>query len=295
MFLSSLEDEAIYILRETAAQFLNPFLLFSGGKDSICLVHLSIKAFAPAPVPFSLLHIDTGHNFPEVIAFRDRLVNQYSLTLVTAMVEDTIRENGIREEVKKYYSRNQLQSITLLNTIRELGIDACIGGARRDEEKARAKERIFSFRNTLGEWDARNQRPELFHHLNGFIHTGENVRVFPLSNWTEKNVWKYISENNIAVPSLYFAHERMVFHRDGLIWAAGDCVYRDMEEIPFPAKVRFRTVGDMTCTAGIISEADTISEIMYENFASGLSERGARIDDKVSEGAMEKRKKEGYF
>ncbi len=295
MFLSSLEDEAIYILRETAAQFRNPFLLFSGGKDSICLVHLSRKAFAPAPVPFTLLHIDTGHNFPEVIAFRDKLVLKYGLSLITGNVEETIRENGIKEEIKKYYSRNQLQSITLLDKIKTFAIDACIGGARRDEEKARAKERIFSFRNTAGEWDARRQRPELFHHLNGFIHPGENVRVFPLSNWTERDVWQYILENNIEVPSLYFAHERVVFNRDGLIWAENECVYREPDEVPFLAKVRFRTVGDMTCTAGILSEANSISEIMHENLVSNLSERGARIDDKASEGAMEKRKKEGYF
>ncbi len=295
MFFSSLEDEAVYILRETAAQFENPCLLFSGGKDSISLVHLSLRAFAPDPIPFPLLHIDTGHNFPEVLEFRDTLTEKYGLRLIVRKVEDSIRENGILEHFGKYYSRNTLQSITLLEAIKTLKFDACIGGARRDEEKARAKERIFSFRNTTGSWDILHQRPELFHHLNGMVHEGENVRVFPLSNWTERAVWEFIQQNQIDVPSLYFSHERSVFRRDGLLWTEADCVFREETEKPFVAKVRFRTVGDMTCTAAILSKADSVEKIMKENHSSNLSERGARIDDKATEAAMEKRKKEGYF
>lgn len=290
-----LEDEAIYILRETYAQFRKPMLLFSGGKDSITVAHLAWKAFYPAPIPFPLLHIDTGHNFPEVIQFRDSFAKEMNLQLVVRYVEDTIQNRQLTEETGKNASRNRLQTYTLLDAISELNVDACIGGARRDEEKARAKERIFSFRNEKGGWDAQNQRPEPFGILNGKIHDGENVRVFPISNWTEQDVWEYIARNNVPVPSLYFAHERSIFLRDGLIWTNNDLVYREKEEEPFQAKVRFRTVGDMTCTAALFSEASSIAEILAENASSRLSERGARIDDQFSEGAMEKRKKEGYF
>lgn len=294
-FPSALEDEAIYILRETAAQFQRPILLFSCGKDSICLVHLAKKAFFPAPIPFPLLHIDTGHNFPEVIDFRDRFVVEMGAILQVRKVEDTLFKQNLIEEKGKYASRNAFQSITLLDAIAEFRADACIGGARRDEEKARAKERVFSFRNAAGKWDAYHQRPELFDMLNGKLHEGENMRIFPLSNWTEKDIWHYIQQEKITLPSVYFSHERNIFLREGLIWAAEDVVYRDKEEMVFPAKIRFRTVGDMTCTAGIFSEADSVDAIIQELANSKTSERGARIDDKRSAAAMEDRKKQGYF
>lgn len=294
-FPSALEDEAIYILRETLAQFQRPLLLFSCGKDSICLVHLARKAFYPAPIPFPLLHIDTGHNFPEVNAFRDQFVAEMQTILLIQKVEDSILTHNLIEEQGKYASRNALQSITLLEAVQAFQADACIGGARRDEEKSRAKERIFSFRNVEGKWDAYHQRPELFDILNGKLHAGENMRVFPLSNWTEMDVWHYIQRENIQLPSIYFAHERNIFLRDGLIWAAEEVVYREADELVFPAKVRFRTVGDITCTAGIFSEANTVEAIIQELQASTTSERGARIDDKRSSAAMEDRKKKGYF
>lgn len=294
-FPSALEDEAIYILRETVAQFQRPILLFSCGKDSICLVHLARKAFFPAPIPFLLLHIDTGHNFPEVIDFRDRFVVEMGAILQVRKVEDTLFKQNLIEEKGKYASRNAFQSITLLDAIAEFRADACIGGARRDEEKARAKERVFSFRNAAGKWDAYHQRPELFDMLNGKLHEGENMRIFPLSNWTEKDIWHYIQQEKITLPSVYFSHERNIFLREGLIWAAEDVVYRDKEEMVFPAKIRFRTVGDMTCTAGIFSEADSVDAIIQELANSKTSERGARIDDKRSAAAMEDRKKQGYF
>ena len=294
--INSLENEAIYIIREVAAQFEKPVLLFSGGKDSITLVRLAVKAFYPAKVPFPLMHIDTGHNFPETIEFRDRLVKELGLELIVRNVQDSIDEGKVKEESGRYASRNQLQTTTLLDAIEEFKFDACIGGARRDEEKARAKERIFSVRDDFGQWDEKNQRPELFDMLNGNIHLGQNVRVFPISNWTELDVWSYIERENIEIPSIYFAHKRNVFLRDGMIWSADDeVVYRDAHEEVFEELVRFRTVGDMSCTAAVLSDATTINKVVEEIRESTISERGARIDDKRSEAAMEKRKQQGYF
>jgi len=294
-YLDELENESIYIMREVAAQFENPVILFSGGKDSITLVHLAVKAFYPAPVPFRLLHVDTGHNFPETIAFRDALMEKLGLDLAVRYVEDSIKKKNIKEESGRYASRNKLQTVTLLDAIEEFGFDACIGGARRDEEKARAKERIFSVRDDFGQWDARNQRPELFDILNGKINPGENVRVFPISNWTELDVWNYIKREKIELPSVYFAHKRNVFMRDGLIWSDSSFIHRDEEEEVFEKEVRFRTVGDMTCTAAVASSAATLDEVIAEIDAAEISERGARIDDKRSEAAMEERKEAGYF
>jgi sulfate adenylyltransferase subunit 2 len=294
-YLNSLEDEAIYIIREVAAQFQNPVILFSGGKDSITLVHLAIKAFYPDLPPFPLLHVDTGHNFPETIQFRDHLVHNNHLKLIVRYVQDSINQNKAQDEQGKYASRNKIQAITLLDAIDELKIDACIGGARRDEEKARAKERIFSVRNDFGEWDIKNQRPELFDVLNGRIHYGENVRAFPISNWTELDVWNYIRQEQIELPSLYFAHQRKVFERDQLIWPVSDFVHTDEKDIFSVKTVRFRTVGDMTCTAAVESDAFSLDEVIAEIAAAKISERGARIDDKRSESAMEDRKKAGYF
>lgn len=290
-----LESEAIYIFREVVAQFENPVLLFSGGKDSITLVRLAQKAFYPGKIPFPLLHIDTGHNFPETIEFRDRLVEELGLQLIVRNVQDDIDNGKSVEEKGKYSSRNSLQTHTLLNAIEEFKFDACIGGARRDEEKARAKERIFSVRNDFGEWDEKNQRPEVFDMLNGRIKIGQNVRVFPISNWTELDVWDYIASENIEIPSIYFSHEREIFERDGFIWSASHCVYKEDDELTVIRKVRFRTVGDMTCTAAVQSEADTVEKIIGEIRESSISERGARIDDKRTEAAMETRKQQGYF
>lgn len=291
-----LEDEAIYIMREVAAQFEKPAILFSGGKDSITLVHLAKKAFYPGKIPFPLLHIDTGHNFPETIEFRDNLVKELGLELHVAYVQDNIDAGIVKEEEGKYASRNGLQIETLLNAIEEHGFDACIGGARRDEEKARAKERIFSVRDDFGGWDERNQRPEVFDMLNGKIDFGQNVRVFPISNWTELDVWSYIQRDKIDIPSIYLAHKRDVFERDGLIWSAHDeYVYRESDEMVTEKIVRFRTVGDMSCTAAVESLAFTIDDVVEEIRQSNISERGARIDDKRSEAAMEKRKQQGYF
>ncbi|WP_232731462.1 sulfate adenylyltransferase subunit CysD [Tenacibaculum sp. SZ-18] len=294
--VGALESEAIYILREVVAQFEKPVLLFSGGKDSITLVRLAQKAFYPAKIPFPLLHIDTGHNFPETIEFRDRLVKELGLELIVRNVQDNIDAGKVKEETGKYSSRNILQTETLLDTIAEFGFDACIGGARRDEEKARAKERIFSVRDDFGQWDEKNQRPELFDMLNGRIDLGQNVRVFPISNWTELDVWIYIQKEAIEIPSIYFAHKRETFVRDGFIWSANDeVVYRDEDELIEERTVRFRTVGDMSCTAAVISDASNIDKVVEEIRASKISERGARIDDKRSEAAMEKRKQQGYF
>lgn len=291
-----LENEAIYIIREVAAQFERPVLLFSGGKDSITLVKLAQKAFYPAKIPFPLLHIDTGHNFPETIAFRDNLVKELGLELIVRHVQDSIDQGKVKEESGKYASRNILQTTTLLDAIEEFKFDACIGGARRDEEKARAKERIFSVRDDFGQWDEKNQRPELFDMLNGQIEIGQNVRVFPISNWTELDVWSYIERENIEIPSIYFAHLRATFLRDGLIWSSDDeVVYREEDELVEERMVRFRTVGDMSCTAAVLSEAADIAAVVQEIRESTLSERGARIDDKRSEAAMEKRKQQGYF
>ena len=291
----TLENEAIHIFREVVAQFNNPVLLFSGGKDSITLVRLAQKAFYPARIPFPLLHIDTGHNFPETIEFRDRLAKEMGLNLIVRNVQDSIDEGKAIEETGKYSSRNLLQTTTLLDAIEEFKFDACIGGARRDEEKARAKERIFSVRDDFGQWDEKNQRPELFDILNGKIAMGQNVRVFPISNWTELDVWSYIQKEEIEIPSIYFSHQRKTFFRDGLIWSFSPFVYKEDSEKVETRTVRFRTVGDMTCTAAVESEADTIKQIVKEIRQSTISERGARIDDKRSEAAMEKRKQVGYF
>ena len=294
--INSLENEAIYIFREVAAQFEKPVLLFSGGKDSITLVRLAQKAFYPAKIPFPLMHIDTGHNFPETIEFRDRLVKELGLELIIRNVQDSIDQGKVKEESGRYSSRNQLQTTTLLDAIEEFKFDACIGGARRDEEKARAKERIFSVRDDFGQWDEKKQRPELFDMLNGEIELGQNVRVFPISNWTELDVWSYIEKEDIEIPSIYFAHTRATFVRDGMIWTADDeVVFRDDNEEVVDRVVRFRTVGDMSCTAAVLSDAADITSVVREIRASTISERGARIDDKRSEAAMEKRKQQGYF
>ncbi len=294
-FPPELADEAIYILRETAAQFERPAILFSGGKDSIVITHLAVQAFAPGRVPFPLLHIDTGHNFPETIEYRDRMVRSLKLDLIVRHVQDSIDRGRVREETGKYASRNALQTVPLVDAIEELKFDACIGGARRDEEKARAKERIFSVRNEFGQWDAQHQRPELFDMLNGRIAPGENVRVFPISNWTELDVWHYIREQNIALPSIYFAHPRNVFDRDDLVWADSAFINKTPAERPYRASVRFRTVGDMTCTAAVLSQATSLDNVIAEIRSAEISERGARIDDKRSEAAMETRKQKGYF
>lgn len=296
LHVNTLESEAIYILREVVAQFEKPVLLFSGGKDSITLVRLAQKAFYPAKIPFPLMHIDTGHNFPETIEFRDKLVKELGVELIVRNVQDNIDAGKVKEETGKYASRNMLQTETLLDAIEEFGFDACIGGARRDEEKARAKERIFSVRDDFGQWDEKNQRPELFDMLNGRIDLGQNVRVFPISNWTELDVWSYIEQEGIEIPSIYFAHKRKTFVRDGMIWSAEDgVVYRDEDEVVEERMVRFRTVGDMSCTAAVLSDAVSIDKIVSEIRESTISERGARIDDKRSEAAMEKRKQQGYF
>lgn len=293
---NALESEAIYIFREVVAQFEKPVLLFSGGKDSITLVRLAQKAFFPAKIPFPLLHVDTGHNFPETIEFRDKLVEELDLDLIVRYVQDNIDAGKVKEESGRYASRNMLQTETLLDAIEEFGFDACIGGARRDEEKARAKERIFSVRDDFGQWDEKNQRPEVFDMLNGDIELGQNVRVFPISNWTELDVWSYIQKEGIEIPSIYFAHKRDVFERDGLIWSAYDeYVFREEDEVVTQKIVRFRTVGDMSCTAAVESNAFTIDDVVKEIRESSISERGARIDDKRSEAAMEKRKQQGYF
>lgn len=294
--INALENEAIYIFREVVAQFERPVLLFSGGKDSITLVKLAQKAFYPGKIPFPLLHIDTGHNFPETIAFRDELAKDLGVELIVRDVQDAIDQGKVKEESGRYASRNGLQITTLLDAIEEFKFDACIGGARRDEEKARAKERIFSVRDSFGQWDEKNQRPELFDMLNGKIDHGQNVRVFPISNWTELDVWTYIESEKIEIPSIYFSHKRNVFQRDGLIWSADDSVvYRDEEETVEELMVRFRTVGDMSCTAAVLSNATEIGDVIEEIRSSTISERGARIDDKRSEAAMEKRKQQGYF
>ncbi|MCB9425658.1 MAG: sulfate adenylyltransferase subunit CysD [Flavobacteriales bacterium] len=293
--LKNLEEEAIYIMREVAGQFNNPVILFSGGKDSITLVHLAKKAFAPAKIPFPLLHIDTGHNFPETIEFRDRLAEQLGVNLIVRKVQDSIDQGKVQEETGKYASRNVLQTTTLLDAIEELKFDACIGGARRDEEKARAKERVFSVRDDFGQWNEKLQRPELFDMYNGKIHNGENVRVFPISNFTELDIWNYIRQEQLEIPSVYYAHERKVFVRDGELTPVSDFITMMGDEEIFTESVRFRTVGDMTCTSAVKSKAVLLDDIIDEIDGSRISERGARVDDKRSEGAMEERKKAGYF
>lgn len=294
-FPRELEDEAIYIIREAASQFERPAILFSGGKDSITLVRLAQKAFYPGKVPFPLVHIDTGHNFIETIEFRDWLVKETGLELIVGYVQDDINQKRVTEETGKFASRNTLQTTTLLRTIEANKFDACIGGARRDEEKARAKERIFSVRDDFGQWDAKNQRPELFDFLNGRIQPGENVRVFPISNWTELDVWNYIKEEKLEIPSIYFAHTREVLNREGTLWPYSDFIFKDADEKIESRLVRFRTVGDMSCTAALPSSAATIEEIIDEIIDTTVSERGTRLDDKRSEAAMETRKVTGYF
>jgi sulfate adenylyltransferase subunit 2 len=293
--LNHLEEESIYILREVAGQFDNPCLLFSGGKDSITLVRLAEKAFAPSKIPFPLVHVDTGHNFPETLQFRDDLVAELDAKLIVGHVQDDIDAGLSQDETGRYASRNALQTTTLLNLIEKHKFDACIGGARRDEEKARAKERIFSVRDDFGQWNEKLQRPELFDMLNGKIHSGENVRTFPISNWTELDVWNYIQREQLQIPSLYYAHKRDVFNRDGLWIPVSDYVKMGENDEVVSTNVRFRTVGDMTCTAAVLSEAFELENIIKEIGSSTFSERGARIDDKMSEGAMEERKKVGYF
>lgn len=295
-YLDQLESEAIHIFREVAGQFERPALLFSGGKDSITLVHLALKAFRPGKFPFPLVHIDTGHNFPEALQFRDALAERIGEKLIVRKVEDTIKVKNLTEQKGKFASRNALQTYTLLDTIEEFRFDACIGGARRDEEKARAKERIFSVRDEFGQWDPKLQRPELWQTFNGKIHKGENVRVFPISNWTELDIWNYIRREKIALPSIYFAHERKVLEHQGQLVAVSDFIQLDATDVVTTKKVRYRTVGDMTCTAAVESSASTIDGIISEIIATKTSERGeTRIDDKVSEAAMEDRKKNGYF
>jgi len=295
-YLEQLEAESIHILREVAAQFEHPAMLFSGGKDSITMVHLAKKAFAPGKIPFPLVHIDTGHNFPEALEFRDWLVNEVNAKLIVRKVEDTIKQKNLTEPKGKFASRNWLQTYTLLDAIEEFKFDACIGGGRRDEEKARAKERIFSVRDEFGQWNPKLQRPELWNIYNGRIHKGENVRVFPISNWTELDIWNYIRERNIDLPSIYFSHEREVIEHEGQLIAVSNYVTIDETDIIQKKNVRYRTVGDMTCTAAVESIAKTLDEVVREIAATRISERGeTRIDDKVTEAAMEDRKKNGYF
>lgn len=293
--LKQLEEESIYIIREVAGQFDNPCLLFSGGKDSITLLHLARKAFAPASIPFPLVHIDTGHNFPETIELRDKLVAEHGLRLIVGSVQEDIDAGNVLEEKGRHASRNSLQTTTLLNTIEQHKFDACMGGARRDEEKARAKERVFSVRDDFGQWNEKLQRPELFDMLNGMIHNGENVRVFPISNWTELDVWHYIRREKLEIPSIYYAHEREVFLRDNQWMPVSDYVQVTDQDERRVASVRFRTVGDMSCTAAVLSKATLLDNIIEEIGGSDFSERGARMDDKRSEAAMEERKKVGYF
>jgi sulfate adenylyltransferase subunit 2 len=294
--LRNLESEAIHIMREVAAQLERPVLLFSGGKDSIVLLRLAEKAFRPARFPFPLMHVDTGHNFPEVIEYRDRRVAEMDERLIVASVQESIDKGRVVEETGPRASRNRLQTITLLDALEEHGFDAAIGGARRDEEKARAKERVFSFRDDFGQWDPKAQRPELWNLFNGRIRKGEGVRVFPLSNWTELDVWQYIEEEKLEVPSIYFAHEREVFRRDGMLLAVSPHVQLMDGEEAFETSVRYRTVGDMSCTGGVESTAGTLHDVVAEIAATRITERGeTRADDRVTEAAMEDRKKEGYF
>jgi sulfate adenylyltransferase subunit 2 len=294
--LAQLESEAIFILRETAAQFERPALLFSGGKDSIVMAHLARKAFFPARLPFPLLHVDTGHNFQETLDYRDQYVADLRADLVVAYVQDSIDQGRVQEEKGPFASRNALQTVTLLDAIEANKYDACLGGGRRDEEKARAKERFFSHRDDFGQWDPKNQRPELWNIFNGRKHHGEHFRVFPLSNWTEMDVWQYIKSEKIPLPSLYFSHQRDVVHRSGAMLAISDVVSAQPgERVETNAVVRFRTIGDMTCTGAVYSEAADMDTIIYEVATARQTERGTRADDKRSETAMEDRKKEGYF
>ena len=293
--LEQLESEAIFILRETAAQFERPGLLFSGGKDSIVMAHLASKAFSPARIPFPFVHVDTGHNFPETIDFRDQFIEKLGIELIVGSVQDSINRGTAVEETGRNASRNALQSVTLLETIDKESLDACLGGGRRDEEKARAKERFFSHRDAFGQWDPKNQRPELWNLFNGRKNPGENFRVFPLSNWTEMDIWQYTKLENIELPGLYFAHDREVFERNGSLLAVSDFIsLQDQEEVSTKT-VRFRTIGDATCTGAVESQADSLDAVISEVAASRITERGSRADDRRSEAAMEDRKKQGYF
>ncbi len=293
--LKELEAESIYVIREVFAQFQNPAILFSGGKDSIVLTHLARKAFFPAKIPFPLVHIDTGHNFPETMEYRDWLVDALGAKLIVGSVQDSIDKGRVREETGLNASRNVLQTTTLLDTIEQYKLDCCMGGARRDEEKARAKERFFSHRDEFGQWDPKNQRPELWHLFNGRKNMGEHFRVFPISNWTEMDVWQYILHDNIPLPQLYFAHERDVIERNGTLLAVSEFLNMRGDEIVHNKTVRFRTCGDLPITGAIESTASTLEEIIFEVAASRQTERGNRADDKRSETAMEDRKKQGYF
>jgi len=294
--LQQLEAEAIHIMREVAAELERPVLLFSGGKDSIVLLRLAEKAFRPSKFPFPLMHVDTGHNFAEAIEYRDRRVRELGERLIVASVQESIDKGRVVEETGPRASRNRLQTTTLLDAIKEHQFDSAIGGARRDEERSRAKERIFSFRDELGQWNPRAQRPELWNLYNARVRKGESVRVFPISNWTELDVWQYVAQEKLELPSIYFAHEREVFKRDGMLYASSPYVERMEGEDVFTATVRFRTVGDMTCTGGVESHASTIDEVVEEISATRITERGeTRADDKVTEAAMEDRKKVGYF
>jgi sulfate adenylyltransferase subunit 2 len=293
--LKQLEDEAIYVMREVAAQFERPVLLFSGGKDSIVMAHLARKAFYPATIPFPFLHVDTGHNFPETLQFRDNLVAKLGAKLIVRYVQDSIDQGRAVEETGPYASRNGLQTITLLDALKEFKFEAALGGARRDEEKARAKERFFSHRDAFGQWDPKNQRPELWNLYNGRKQPLEHFRIFPISNWTELDIWQYIAEQNIALPSLYFSHEREIIDRQGMLLAASDVVYPVENEEVVRMVVRFRTIGDMTCTGAVFSTAHSIEDIVAEVASARVTERGTRADDKRTEAAMEDRKRQGYF
>jgi sulfate adenylyltransferase subunit 2 len=294
--LETLEAESIHIFREVAAEFERPVLLFSGGKDSIVLLRLAEKAFRPGKFPFPIMHVDTGHNFPEVIEFRDKVIEQLGERLIVASVQDSIDAGRVAEETGPRASRNRLQTTTLLDAIAEHKFDAAFGGARRDEERARAKERVFSFRDDFGQWDPKAQRPELWSLFNGRIRMGEHVRVFPISNWTELDVWEYIARERLEIPSIYYAHERQVFERDGMLYAHSDFVELIDGEVPFGEFVRYRTVGDMTCTGAVRSRAATLEDVVAEIAATRITERGeTRADDRVTEAAMEDRKREGYF
>jgi sulfate adenylyltransferase subunit 2 len=294
--LESLEAESIHIFREVAAEFERPVLLFSGGKDSLVLLRLAEKAFRPGRFPFPIMHVDTGHNFPEVLEFRDRLIDSLGERLIVASVQDSIDRGRVTEETGPRASRNRLQTVTLLDAIAEHGFDSAFGGARRDEERARAKERVFSFRDDFGQWEPKRQRPEVWALYNGRIRKGEHVRVFPLSNWTELDVWQYIAQENLEVPNIYYAHTRQVFERDGMLYAMSPHVQLIEGETPFEASVRYRTVGDMTCTGAVRSYATTLPEVVSEIAATRVTERGeTRADDRVTEAAMEDRKREGYF
>jgi len=293
---SPLESEAITIFREVAAEFERPVLLFSGGKDSVVMLHLARRAFAPARIPFPIMHVDTGHNFDELIEFRDRTVEEFGVELVVASVEQSIAAGRVKDVSGPRSSRNQLQTVTLLDGIAEHGFDAVFGGGRRDEERARAKERIYSHRDEFGQWDPKNQRPELWSLYNSRHHRGEHLRIFPLSNWTELDIWEFIRAREVPLPSLYFAHQRQVFSRDGMLMAVNEHVQMLEGEEPFEATVRFRTIGDTTCTAAVESAAFTIDDIVAETSVARITERGAtRADDRVSEAGMEDRKRKGYF